>query len=201
MSKDWTGNQKSVWATLGASNHSENEREQNDYYATDSKAAELLLEVEKFTPTMWENAVGGGDLAKVFESHGYNVKASDIVDRGYPNTEIIDFLTYDKEITTDIITNPPYKIALPFVEHCLDLAHDGVKIAMFLKLQFMEGKQRKKLFEKYPPKTIYISSSRIDCAKNGDFEAMRENGGGALAYAWYIWVKGYNGDTIIKWIN
>ncbi len=201
MSKDWTGNQKSVWATLGASNHSENEREQNDYYATDSKAAELLLEVEKFTPTIWENAVGGGDLAKVFESHGYNVKASDIVDRGYPNTEIIDFLTYDKEITTDIITNPPYKIALPFVEHCLDLAHDGVKIAMFLKLQFMEGKQRKKLFEKYPPKTIYISSSRIDCAKNGDFEAMRENGGGALAYAWYIWVKGYNGDTIIKWIN
>ena len=201
MSKDWTGNSKAVWATLGASNHTENEREKNDYYATDGKAAEILLDVESFTPTIWENAVGGGDLADVFIKNGYKIRASDIIDRGYPNTEIIDFLTYNEPIDTDVITNPPYKIALPFVEHCLDLAQDGIKVAMFLKLQFMEGKQRKKLFEKYPPKTIYVSSSRIDCAKNGDFKKMKENGGGALAYAWYVWVKGYKGDTVVKWIN
>ena len=27
MPKDWIGNSKAVWATLGASNHTENERE------------------------------------------------------------------------------------------------------------------------------------------------------------------------------
>lgn len=72
---------------------------------------------------------------------------------------------------------------------------------MFLKLLFLEGKARRNLFEKYPPCTVYVCSGRIDCAKNGDFDRMRENGGGALAYAWFVWQKGYKGNTIIKWIN
>lgn len=72
---------------------------------------------------------------------------------------------------------------------------------MFLKLQFMEGKERKHLFTNFPPKTIYVSSSRILCAKNAEFERMRAGGGSAVAYAWYVWVKGYKGPTTIKWIN
>ena len=52
MPKDWTGNSNSIYKTLGASNHTDKERETNDYYATEGKAAELLLEVEKFTPTI-----------------------------------------------------------------------------------------------------------------------------------------------------
>ena len=186
---------------MGASNHTDKERETNDYYATEGKAAELLLEVEKFTPTIWENAVGAGDLAEVFVKNGYNVRASDIVDRGYPNTEIIDFLTYNEPITTDVVSNPPYSKATQFIRNCLDLAKDGVKVAMFLKIQFLEGKKRKKLFAEYPPKTIYVSSSRLLCAKNREFEKMRAGGGSAVAYAWFVWVKGYKGETIIKWIN
>ena len=33
--KDWTGNYNSIFKTLGASNHTDKEREVNDYYATD----------------------------------------------------------------------------------------------------------------------------------------------------------------------
>ena len=40
---------------------------------------------------------------------------------------------------------------------------------MFLKVQFLEGKERKKLFLENPPKYLFISSSRITCAKNGEF--------------------------------
>ena len=72
---------------------------------------------------------------------------------------------------------------------------------MFLKLTFMEGKGRKRLFTNYPPKTIYVSSSRLMCAKNAEFEKMVAGGGSAVAYAWYIWVKGFNGTTEIKWFN
>lgn len=43
---DWVGNSNSIYRTLGASNHTDKERESNDYYATEPKAAELLLEVE-----------------------------------------------------------------------------------------------------------------------------------------------------------
>ena len=40
----------------GASNHSEGEREMNDYYATEPYAAQLLMEVEQFNSDIWECA-------------------------------------------------------------------------------------------------------------------------------------------------
>ena len=72
---------------------------------------------------------------------------------------------------------------------------------MFLKLQFLEGKARRALFEKYPPKCVYVASGRLLCAKNGDFEKMKSGGGSAVAYAWFVWQKGYTGETVIRWIN
>lgn len=68
MEKDWTGNFKSIYVTLGASNHTDNEREVNDYYATEPKALELLLEKEKFFPCIWECACGGGALVRGVET-------------------------------------------------------------------------------------------------------------------------------------
>lgn len=203
--KDWTGNQKSIYTTLGASNHTDEERETNDYYATEPKALELLLKLEKFFPYVWECACGEGHLSKVLEEHGYKVRSSDIVDRGYPGTETLNFLEIQKadinDAPRDIITNPPYKYAKEFVEHALDISMDGTKVAMFLKVQFLEGKARRELFNKYPPKTIYVASSRLLCAKNGEFQKMREGGGSAVAYAWFIWEKGYTGDTVVRWFN
>lgn len=72
---------------------------------------------------------------------------------------------------------------------------------MFLKVQFLEGKARKELFKKYPPKCVYVSSSRILCAKNALFDEMRAGGGSAVAYAWYEFEKGYIGESKLKWIN
>ena len=72
---------------------------------------------------------------------------------------------------------------------------------LFLKLQFLEGKARKQLFIQHPPHTIYVSSSRILCAKNGDFKKMKEGGGSAVAYAWFVWEKGFKGTTQLKWFN
>lgn len=99
----------------------------------------------------------------------------------------------------DIITNPPYSKAQEFVEHAIEISADGAKIAMFLKIQFLEGKARRKLFDRYPPKTIYVSSGRLRCAMNGDFERYAKSN--AICYAWYVWVKGYTDETVIKWIN
>ena len=204
--KDWNGNAKSVFVCNGASNHSKEDRQNEDYYATEPKAVELLLEQETFSPYVWECACGEGHMSEVLKKHGYKVKSTDIIDRGYAGTEIQDFLTTIKEdiesdFPRDIITNPPYKFAQKFVEHALDISMDSTKVAMFLKLTFLESKARKKLFEKYPPKVVYVSSSRLQCAKNGDFDTYRQGVGTAVAYAWYVWEKGYKGDTIIKWIN
>ena len=65
--KDWIGNGNSIWKTLGASNHTDKERQNEDYYATEPKAGELLLEVESFDQNIWECACGEKHLSKVFE--------------------------------------------------------------------------------------------------------------------------------------
>lgn len=195
--KDWTGNKNSIFKTLGASNHTDKERESDDFYATDPIAGKHILNLEDIDNIL-EPACGEGHLSEVFMKAGKTVTSSDMVDRGYGSVK--NFLEYDVW-NGDIITNPPYKFAQEFIEHSLKITEEGNKTIMFLKVQFLEGKKRKLLFEKYPPKTIYISSSRILCAKNAEFERMRRGGGSAVAYGWFVWVKGYQGQTALKWFN
>ena len=200
VTKDWSGNAKSIFVCNGASNHSEGVRETNDYYATEPKAVELLLENEMFSNNIWECACGEGHISNVLKAHGYNVRSSDIIDRGYEETEIIDFLKFEHYNSMDIITNPPYKYAKEFVKKALDISKFGTKVAMFLKLTFLESKSRLELFKEYPPKIVYVSSARLQCAKNGSFDLYGKSVGTAVAYAWYVWEKGFKGDPIIKWI-
>ena len=195
MSKDWNGNKAATFVTLGASNHSKGEREVNDYYATEPKAVELLLQKEKFSSIILEPSCGEGHISRVLLDNGYAVKSSDLIDRGFG--EVKDFFEVD-EFCGDIITNPPYKVALDFVKHSLDIIPEGSKVAMFLKLQFLEGKARKEFYKENPPKKIYVASGRLNCAKNGKFEEFKSS---AVAYAWFVWEKGYQGSPEIDWIN
>jgi hypothetical protein len=197
MPKDWKGNSKSVFATTGASSHSEGEREKHDFYATHPSAAERLLKLETFS-NVWECACGEGHISKVLVKHGVHERSSDFIDRGYGETGI-DFLGIDNlEWHGDIITNPPYIYAKEFVLKALSIVPTGRKVAMFLRMQFMESKDRKHLFRDYPPLKILVTSSRISCAKNGDFE---NNDGGAVAYCWFLWQKGFKGKTTVEWFN
>jgi len=190
-----------VFTTLGASNHSKEERQCDDFYATDPKAGELLLTLENFSNKIWECACGMGHLSEVFKHSGYDVLSTDLINRGYGKSGV-DFLTIkDFEWDGDIITNPPYRYAKAFIEKSLEIIPEGNKVAMFLKVQFMEGIARKTLFTNHPPKTIYVSSSRLQCAKDAEFERMKAGGGSAIAFAWFIWEKGYSGSTQVKWFN
>lgn len=120
MDIDWTGNKKSTFVQLGASNHTDKEREINDYYATDPKALEIFLdklEEDKFElhNDIWEPACGEGHLSKVLTKRGYNVYSSDLVNRGYGWQS--DFLKVkNTNLKLDILTNPPYKYAEKFVK-------------------------------------------------------------------------------------
>lgn len=194
--KDWTGNSKATFATLGASSHSLAERQQQDYYATDPIAAELLLKHEQFSGPIWEPACGEKHLSNVFEQHGYDVRNSDLVQRC--DCEQLDFLHANHQPWCgDIITNPPFRYAQQFVEQSLRVVGDGHKVAMFLRIQFLEGKERRRLFDITPPYAVYVFTRRILCAKNGDFASYESS---AACYAWFLWQKGVNTEPVIRWI-
>ena len=201
--KDWTGNSNSIYKTLGASNHTANEREGNDYYATDPIAIDKLLDAVKLPRIIWECACGEGHLSKRLEDRGKWVMSTDLVDYGY-GFGGIDFLKtntliWDTERCA-IVTNPPYKYAKEFVEHSLKLLKKGDMCCMFLKLTFLEGKARRELFKSTPPRQVLVFSERVLCAKNGEFQRMKDGGGSAVAYAWFVWKKGYKGKTTVEWI-
>lgn len=198
MSQDWTGNSRSTYSQLGASSHSEQERAENDFYATEPSAIDDLLKQEAFSHNIWECAVGQGHLAKRLTEYGYKVKCSDIVDRGYSGTKVLDFLQSNEKFNGDIITNPPYKYCTEFILKALDSIQDGAKVAMFLKLTTLESQKRYDLiFKNYKPKTVYVFTKRKKCLKNG----IDDGTSSAVCYAWFVWVKGEYNCTEIKWID
>lgn len=202
--KDWTGNGNSIYKVLGASNHTEEEREQDDYYATDPDAIDKLLGAVELPPWIWECACGGGHLSERLMKYGYAVYSTDLKDRGYEyGYGGVNFLAVTHKPAKDryaIVTNPPYKYAKEFVYHALGLLDKGDMCCMFLKLTFLEGKARRELFRKYPPKKVLVFSERVLCAKNGDFEKLKASGGSAVAYAWFVWEEGFDGQPTIEWI-
>ena len=189
-----------IYVTNGCSNHCKDERDENDFYATNPKDVDILFDECKlnFAQNILEPCAGEGHIAEVFKKRGFNVTACDLIQRKYPLDQTWDFLTQNIQFDGDIVTNPPYKLAAKFVEKSLKIIPNGRQVVMFLKLTFLESKSRRKLFDTKQLKTVYVYTNRTACARNGDEKFFNA---GAIAYAWFVWEKGYNNDPIIKWVN
>lgn len=185
---------RNIYATLGASNHVQEARQAEDLYCTHPDAVRRLLEIEKFsieTP-IWECCDGLGHISDTLVQAGYNVMRSDLYTRGR-DIKQIDFLKYSDKWEGNIITNPPYRNASEFVRHAIECLQPGGKLAIWLRILFLESIERKKLFAEHPPVRVWISSRRIPCGKEGVF------GASAQGFAWYVWEKGYEGKTTLGW--
>lgn len=196
---------------MGARNGAKQEREKLDFYATNPQAVRLFLNSAfadglKFNTTIWECACGNGHISEVLKEYGFNVVNSDIVKRDYDCVEL-DFLKATSEDRAelcpngcDIMTNPPFKNAVAFVRKGLELLREKDSLILFLKFRFLEGVERLKLFREYNPHFVYAHSSRQKCALNGEFDKYCQSSPTEF-YAWFIFEKGYKGETILKWID
>jgi len=200
MDKDWTGNHATTHAVLGSSNHSDLERAQHDYYATDPVAVDMLEQTGFLdgVNTVWECAAGGGHLVNKLKEKGKTVYASDLYDHGLEGCESgVDFLLAQQGKDVDaIITNPPYKYAMEFCKKAIELCPN---VAMFLKLTFLEGAKRYSFFKENPPRYVAVCVNRIQCALNGDEKMFAQSS--AACYAWFIWERGYKGKPEILWVT
>jgi len=170
-------------------------REKDDFYPTPPEATRALLDVETFHGGAWEPACGDGAICRVFEERGLPVAGSDLVNRGFGETGV-DFLLEYKPRAPNIVTNPPFKLAVPFVRHSLNLAEG--KVAMLLKLAFLEGRERADLFRTTPFARVWVFSRRLAFVRGTPHAATP--GGGMLAFAWFVWEHGYVGKPEIGWL-
>jgi len=170
------------------------EREKNDFYATPEHATQSLLDMVNFDGDIWEPACGDGAISKVLTKNNFDVHSSDLVDRGYGESSL-DFLESDI-VADNIITNPPYKLAKQFAEHGLNQTNG--KVALLLKLNFLESSGRYEMFKNTPLKHVLVFSKRLTFYEpNSD----KKGKSGVLAYAWYVWEHGYEGKPQIDWIK
>lgn len=201
-----------LFRIIGASNHCADEREAVDFYSTDPDCVKDLLELEQFGNKVLEPCCGNGNIAKVLTDAGYDVTATDLYDHGY-GTVGIDCFDYTN-IDQDIITNPPYSLTTEFIEHMINELQSGHKMALFLKLQVLEGQARyQKIFSQGKLKRVYVYVNRVACYKNDERYQKNEDGslkldkdgnpkkiGSAACYMWAIWEADYHGFPEVRWI-
>ena len=103
---------KGFLAALGSGKQT-GARANNDFYATNPLSVQGLLTKEKVQGDLLEPCVGQGQIVDTLKQSGCDlnsVTTLDLINRGYPNTVVDDFLThdFDKQKFDWIVTNPPY---------------------------------------------------------------------------------------------
>lgn len=176
----------------------------NDYFPTPPWAAraggELIgqLDPGALRGTCWEPACGGGHMAHGLADYFGSVTGSDLIDRGHG--EVLDFLADEAEDRRAdwIVTNPPFSDGEAFVRAGWRRARVGV--AMLLRLQFLEGVSRHRMFTTDCPLAVVAPfTERVPMVKGRwDPEASS-----ATAYAWFIWLKERadpDRPPVVRWI-
>jgi len=146
--------------------------------------------------TCLEPACGAGHMAKVMTEYFQNVVASDIYPYGYGKIE--NFLVSAKrDFPIDwVITNPPFKLAEEFIQKGLSEAKCGV--AMLTRTVFLESVGRyERLFLNTPPSIVAQFCERVPMVK-GRLDPKATT---ATGYAWIIWEKNRQDQTVLKWIK
>lgn len=208
MKKEWKGNSNSARAAVATKKiGSTTVRQEDDFYATDPKAVEMLIKAaphifylarENGTP-IWEPACGTGNLVKPLTKNGFVVYASDLKDRGFGEVHV-DFLnTKIDNCPPIILTNPPYSLATEFIEHALEiLPENGLYIAL-MNITYLAGQKRfERVYSKGSLREVYVFSKRVECWKNNDKE--HESGNALINFCWYVFQKGYKGQPTLYWL-
>ena len=196
---------KKNWSllTVGASDADATQQRAKvlDGFHTPKIATRKLLEVEPLGKRILDPANGFNRISNVLESHGHKVFRSDIY-RWSKKTEVIkDFRDFTKlPPKIDLVFNPPFVHAEAFVRKSIELLEPNRKVCMLARLQFLESQGRYQFFQDYPPEFVHIFTFRLPRMRR--FRYHGKQSGNTLAFAWFVWRKGWNGSypqiTFIK---
>lgn len=155
----------------------------------------LACDPEIADQTCLEPACGAGHMDKVLNEYFSSTSASDVHDYGYGKVE--NFLNGPHAVGSFdwVITNPPFNLAEEFVARSLQIARRGV--AILARTVFIESVGRyERLFLPTPPSIFAQYVERVPMVKG----RLDPKASTATGYAWFIWQKGHEGNTELRWI-
>jgi hypothetical protein len=167
----------------------------DDLYETPTVAVRALLEAEHLPAQIWEPACGPGAIVRVLRGAGHQVFASDLVERGCPDSTCgIDFLMETKAPAgvEAIITNPPYKLAAEFVAKGLDLVP---YVAMLLRLSFLESARRALILDGGNLARVHAFANRLPMMHRAGWDGPTSTSN--VVYAWFIWHRYHQGPATV----
>lgn len=211
------------WArrTVGGSSREGNVARERvlDGYSTPLPAIEALAEAVNLAKRIWEPANGLDAISDPLEAMGHVLYRSDVHRWSAKTKRRIDFVASDVTVPAplagkhfDIVTNPPFKRAEAFARNGLALLPEGGSLYLLLRLQFLEGRKRRRMFEEMPPSLVWVFSGRLPRMHRFDFDldAHRQTKhtepSSSLAFAWFEWRKMASSkrqrsvDTRVKWL-
>jgi hypothetical protein len=145
-------------------------REKDEFYPTPDECTHGLMlaeadDIKLHVNTIWEPACGTGDMSEVMKLYGFDVRSSDLIDRGYGEQgDFFAHVTNDDNVA--IVTNPPFNLAPQFITHALEVVQVPY-LALLLKSTFWHARRRYDLFQKHTPSVIYPMTWRPDFMKRG----------------------------------
>lgn len=132
--------------------------------------------------TCREPAANRGHMVRPLREYFDTVDASDIHDYG-AGFAVRDYLFGPApELVDWTITNPPFRLAEPFIARALETSRHGV--AVIVRSAFLEGVGRyNALFRFAPPSRVLQFSERVVMHRG----RLSATGSTATAYCWLIW--------------
>lgn len=177
-------------------------RDPLDFYPTPPGATRALLRVEAFDGPIWEPAAGTLDMVNVLRAAGHEVLASDIVARGFGVTPM-DFLLASQMLVNErqvrhLVTNPPFRLAEDFVRHARAVVPG--KVCLLVRLAWLEGLARRKLFADCGLSRVWVFSDRAPFQR-GRLVRDDESGGRMMAYMWAVFDPAHSGPPQLGWVS
>ena len=147
------------------------ERNAYDFYPTPSEPInQILNEIDFTTVTSFlEPCKGDGAILNLIP---------DGITKHYAEIrEGIDYLKYIYKVDL-IVTNPPFSIALEFLQKSL---RESKTVVYLLRLNFLGSQKRKQFWTDNPPTHTFVLSKR---------PSFTGKGTDATEYAWFVWDYG-----------
>lgn len=167
-----------------------------DYYVT--PISEIVLFLKEFSKiesninsmNILDSCAGGDNFnpmsyPEAFKKLGFTNKIYTIdIRKDSLADEKIDYFNFKLNNKFDmIISNPPFSLAMDFIQKSLDDVKNDGWVIYLLRLNFLESKNRKLFFEKNMPEYIFVHHKRM---------SFNNKGSDSIAYAHMCWRKNSN---------
>ena len=170
----------------------------NDLYETPEVATLSLLAVEPLPPTILEPACGRGAIARCCAAPvTRSLRTTSSTTAGPGQREgFSEFKPAWADEIDAVVTNPPYRLAQHFVQHALTLCP---RVFMLLRLTFYESERRKDVLDGAGLIRVHVFRNRLPMMHRDGWAGNRASN--PVAFAWYVWERGYTGKPEIDRIS